>query len=51
MRQDHPKPHGHVQVVGPLLVGLENIMISRRFINSLVWDLILVCIDAPGNWL
>ena len=31
--------------------GLENI--SRRFINStnLVWDLILVCIDAPHDWL
>jgi hypothetical protein len=38
-----------VQVLGPHLAGLENI--SRRFINNLVWDLILVCIDAPGNWL
>ena len=37
-----------IQVVGPLLV-LENI--SRRFINNLVLDLIVVCIDAPGNWL
>ena len=39
----------HVQVLGPHLAGLENI--SRRFINNLVWDLILVCIDAPGDWL
>ena len=38
-----------IQVLGPLLAGLENI--SRRFINNLVWDLILVCIDAPGDWL
>jgi hypothetical protein len=38
-----------VQVLGPVLGGLENI--SRRFINNLVWDLILVCIDTPGNWL
>ena len=29
-----------VQVLGPHLAGLENI--SRRFINNLVWDLIVV---------
>jgi hypothetical protein len=38
-----------LQVLGPHLAGLENI--GRRFINNLVWDLILVCIDAPGDWL
>jgi hypothetical protein len=38
-----------LQVIEPVLGGLENI--SRRFINNLVWDLILVCIDAPGDWL
>ena len=38
-----------VQDIGPLLVGLE--YISRRFINNLVLDLIVVCIDAPGDWL
>ena len=35
------------QVIGPLLAGLEST--SRRFINNLVWDFILVCIDAPGD--
>jgi hypothetical protein len=29
-----------VQVIGPLLAGLE--YISRRFLNNLVWDLILL---------
>ena len=38
-----------LQVIEPVLGGLENI--SRRFINNLVWDLILVCIDAHGDWL
>ena len=32
-----------------MLAGLENI--NRRFINNLVLGLILVCIDAPGDWL
>ena len=41
--------HTELQVIGPLLVGLE--YISRRFINNVVLDLIVVCIDAPGDWL
>jgi hypothetical protein len=38
-----------VQGLGPPLAGLEKL--GRRVINHLVWDLIRVCIDAPGDWL